>query len=669
SCDECCRDIPSKNFLEIYHDKHHYIRQCPNCQQIFTDSKKHLKHLRSHLNYSSNQCKICQESYNKKGDWYAHEIEKRICRASSLNDHPSLTRRLTTHAEPPYQCSRCGTRFSRPIDRNTHSELPPYESVVNIQSIDPPYECSRCGARFSRLIDRNTHTQNHNLRCELCKIQMKSRDDLLYHVNEKHQTNEMDHVPVVMDPLLEYPNIAITGVYDNSDSMEVLEYPNIAITGVYDNSDSMEVLEYPNIAITGVYDNSDSMEVLEYPNIAITGVYDNSDSMAESSSVDSKSDGMLKSSSLSNESDSMLESSSGDNESDDMLESSSSDEKSYTIKESSSSDVKSDTIKKSSSLIANSDSSSIQEAIADINSVYNVKNEDKFICFICFKSCPTSQFLKCHMKAHKWFPCPYCPKFFICLHGLEKHKNENHYNQGDQGKLDQSEKNLSLHVRTLYSIIRSKLIDLFQPLLGNQEPYIYEKLCRKLKEVEKYLGGDSKINFSILKSPHCMREFCSDMVGEKFIHYHFIHYEFPHELVFDVHLSNSGSNPDQDLFELSDTIWQLKNKMEKLPSYSDMGIGFLGNIPMFITFVEKLKNLEPPFEFLVRETLKCFKVMIENACELPADIAFLSIKIIKTTVLYLLERVNINVALFSYMRAFGNGPHNCEPWSSEVDDT
>ncbi|GFX27375.1 hypothetical protein TNCV_34741 [Trichonephila clavipes] len=52
-----------------------------------------------------------------------------------------------------------------------------------------------------------------------------------------------------------------------------------------------------------------------------------------------------------------------------------------------------------------------------------------------------------------------------------------------------------------------------------------------------------------------------------------------------------------------------------------------------------------------------------------ADIAFLSIKIIKTTVLYLLERVNINVALFSYMRAFGNGPRNFEPWSSDVDDT
>ncbi|GFX76841.1 uncharacterized protein TNCV_1952821 [Trichonephila clavipes] len=52
-----------------------------------------------------------------------------------------------------------------------------------------------------------------------------------------------------------------------------------------------------------------------------------------------------------------------------------------------------------------------------------------------------------------------------------------------------------------------------------------------------------------------------------------------------------------------------------------------------------------------------------------ADIAFLSVKIIKTTVLYLLERVNINVALFSYMRAFGNGPRNFEPWSSDVDDT
>ncbi|GFW57168.1 uncharacterized protein TNCV_540851 [Trichonephila clavipes] len=33
------------------------------------------------------------------------------------------------------------------------------------------------------------------------------------------------------------------------------------------------------------------------------------------------------------------------------------------------------------------------------------------------------------------------------------------------------------------------------------------------------------------------------------------------------------------------------------------------------------------------------------------------------------ELVNINVALFSYTRAFGDGPRNFEPWSSDVDDT
>ncbi|GFS98356.1 hypothetical protein TNCV_2208821 [Trichonephila clavipes] len=33
------------------------------------------------------------------------------------------------------------------------------------------------------------------------------------------------------------------------------------------------------------------------------------------------------------------------------------------------------------------------------------------------------------------------------------------------------------------------------------------------------------------------------------------------------------------------------------------------------------------------------------------------------------ERVNVNVVLFSYTRAFGDGPRNFEPWSSGVDDT
>ncbi|GFX59765.1 hypothetical protein TNCV_1778041 [Trichonephila clavipes] len=37
--------------------------------------------------------------------------------------------------------------------------------------------------------------------------------------------------------------------------------------------------------------------------------------------------------------------------------------------------------------------------------------------------------------------------------------------------------------------------------------------------------------------------------------------------------------------------------------------------------------------------------------------------------LRLIDWLNINVALFSYTRAFGDGPRNFEPWSSDVDDT
>ncbi|GFW82354.1 hypothetical protein TNCV_3818351 [Trichonephila clavipes] len=35
----------------------------------------------------------------------------------------------------------------------------------------------------------------------------------------------------------------------------------------------------------------------------------------------------------------------------------------------------------------------------------------------------------------------------------------------------------------------------------------------------------------------------------------------------------------------------------------------------------------------------------------------------------LIDRLNINVALFSYTRAFGDRPRNFEPWSSDEDDT
>ncbi|GFY29859.1 hypothetical protein TNCV_4071721 [Trichonephila clavipes] len=33
------------------------------------------------------------------------------------------------------------------------------------------------------------------------------------------------------------------------------------------------------------------------------------------------------------------------------------------------------------------------------------------------------------------------------------------------------------------------------------------------------------------------------------------------------------------------------------------------------------------------------------------------------------EWVNINVALFGYTRAFGDGPRHSEPWSSDENDT
>ncbi|GFT23865.1 hypothetical protein TNCV_3207291 [Trichonephila clavipes] len=83
---------------------------------------------------------------------------------------------------------------------------------------EPPYRCSECPSIFSRLYDRNTHIQKHILRCELCKIPMKSQDELFYHNEKVHQTNNMDHVPV-LTPLLEYPDNAYIGKCDSSDSM------------------------------------------------------------------------------------------------------------------------------------------------------------------------------------------------------------------------------------------------------------------------------------------------------------------------------------------------------------------------------------------------------------------------------------------------------------------
>ncbi|GFY37046.1 zinc finger protein 569 [Trichonephila inaurata madagascariensis] len=486
-CNKCCRDFPSYNFLEIHHKKHHYIRQCPNCNKTFRHTKKYVKHLRSHLNNCPYQCKICLDRFNKKGDLNNHvkehdNLEKRICRACCLkcDDHSSLTRHLTTHGEPPYKCFDCVSRFSR-------------------------------------LVDRNTHVQNHILRCELCRIPMKFRDDLLYHINEEHLTNKRDPAPVLVGPLFEYPDMVSIGECRSNDSM------------------------------------------------AETSSSDDESDTAESSSLDEKSD-----------------------------------------------------IAESSSSVDKSDSSLIREASADIDYIYKTKHDDKFICFICLQLCPSSKLLKYHMKAHNWCPCPYCPKFFVYLQDLEMHKKENHYDQCTLCEATfqpESDLNLLMPKCRLYSDIKLKLNKVVQAFLGNKKSDRHEELCRKLKKVEKDLGGDCKINFAFKMSTNCLENFCEDRDGESFIHYH-----FPHDLVLDVNLSNSVRDHEEDLFNLSDALLQSKNNvMKNLPSYSGFCVRFLTEIPIFkiITFVEEAKKLKFPLELHVVEQLMFFKEIIEDACKLP----------------------------------------------------
>ncbi|GFR06548.1 hypothetical protein TNCT_233641 [Trichonephila clavata] len=358
-----------------------------------------------------------------------------------------------------------------------------------------PYECPRCASRFSSITNRNVHLENHILRCELCKIPMKNREVLSYHVNDVHRINKEEYASMPGDPCFKYPDVVISGECDSSDSM------------------------------------------------------------AESSSSDDE-----------------------------------------------------------------SDSSSIREVNADIDSVYNAKHENKFICFICLQLCPSRELLEYHMNAHDWYPCLYCPKFFICIRDLEMHKVENHYLQCTLCEAAfELESDLNLHMPKcrLYSNIKSKLNEVVQAVLENKESDIQEELCRKLKKVEKDLGGDFKICFAFQKSSNCVENVCEDTVTESYIHYH-----FPHDLVFDVNLSNSGRNHDEDLFNLSDALLQSREDiLENLRSYEGMCIRFSSEISIIkiINFVETSKYLKFPLEPHLLEQLIFFKGIIEDASKLPVN--------------------------------------------------
>ncbi|GFQ66188.1 hypothetical protein TNCT_202101 [Trichonephila clavata] len=355
SCNKCIRSFRSKNLMKIHYMKSHYSRVCPNCSKTFHHTKKYLKHLRSHLNHFPYQCKICLKSFKDKVHLHIHKIrhsnqEKKVCRvcAEKCDDHPSLLRHLETHGEPPY-------------------------------------ECPNCSSRFSNLVDRTVHLKNHVLRCQLCKIPMKDKKILLYHINEVHRINKEECAPVIGDPHLKYPDVVIRGECD------------------------------PN------------------------------DSMAESSSS---------------------ECSLSDDE---------------------------------------SDSSSIGEPDTHVDSVYEAKHEDKFICFICLQLCPTSELLKHHMKAHNWCPCPHCHEFFTCYQDLEMHKRENHSQCFICEAVLERETDLNLDMARCRScsIITSKLKEVVEAVLEkdkDEEADIEQELCRKLSNVKDDFG---KIRFTIEKSSNC----------------------------------------------------------------------------------------------------------------------------------------------------------------------
>ncbi|GFY80171.1 zinc finger protein 569 [Trichonephila inaurata madagascariensis] len=350
SCNICRRNFKDNKLLKSHHDKHHYIRKCPNCNKNYLQTRKFVKHLRTHINDCPYVCKFCLNSFNGKAFLRMHMVEHtnkdmKMCRVCTekYKSHSDLIKHMATHGKRPYKCPRCNTAFSY---------------APNLV----------------------THLKNHITRCEVCKVPMKDRWALLYHIDEVHRTKKKELCPELVP-----------------------------------------------------------RNLLKYPDAVLRADCDSSDSMAESSSSDEDSDS----------------------------------------------------------------SSCWEENNANIDSVYNVKHEMGFICFICLQLCPSSELLKYHMKAHTWFPCPHCPKFFVHNQDLNIHKMESHSHPCTQcNTVFECENDLNLHKQkcSLNFNLTSVIKDVVQVALENKKCNIEEELDRKLKEMEKDMGGSYKISIVFEKS-------------------------------------------------------------------------------------------------------------------------------------------------------------------------
>ena len=188
-CEDCGQDFDNARDLRLHrkqtHDRHFYVKVCPECGKEVMDLPTHMKAVHPDPNDDKDYpCKTCDQIFRSVRDLKLHKRRDHgkeicpICGKLASRDHIN-----NVHKIQPVQCEICFAELRNKTALRKHKN-----------SVHAPAQrmtCSECGQVFENKVKLYAHTyQVHNYqesKCEWCGGTYKNKKLLQAHKRVMHK--------------------------------------------------------------------------------------------------------------------------------------------------------------------------------------------------------------------------------------------------------------------------------------------------------------------------------------------------------------------------------------------------------------------------------------------------------------------------------------------------